>query len=87
MTESLLVLKGVTVKFGGFKALDALHLSLKPGELRAVIGPNGAGKSVTFKVLLGIMKADKGEISISGTPISNLPVHERSSKFKIRSND
>ena len=63
--------------------LQNLNLSINPSEIVGLLGPNGAGKSVTFKVLLGIMKADKGEISVSGTPINNLPVHERSSKFKI----
>ncbi|SVC34356.1 uncharacterized protein METZ01_LOCUS287210, partial [marine metagenome] len=63
--------------------LQNLNLSINPSEIVGLLGPNGAGKSVTFKILLGIMKADKGEISVSGTPINNLPVHERSNKFKI----
>jgi urea transport system ATP-binding protein len=58
--EPLLVLENVTVTFDGFKALDALSLTLEPGELRAVIGPNGAGKTTMMDVITGKTKPDSG---------------------------
>ena len=47
------------------------------------MGPNGAGKSVTFNVLLGIMKADHGNVFVEGTRITNFAIHERAKKFRI----
>ncbi len=82
-SKPILKAKNISKFIDNRHILQNLNLSINPSEIVGLLGPNGAGKSVTFKVLLGIMKADKGEISISGTPISNLPVHERSSKFKI----
>ncbi|HEV2187807.1 MAG TPA: urea ABC transporter ATP-binding protein UrtD [Stellaceae bacterium] len=58
--EPLLVLEDVTVTFDGFKALNALSLTLEPGELRAVIGPNGAGKTTMMDVITGRTKPDSG---------------------------
>src|SRR5579859_1077540 len=60
MSDPLLVLEDVTVTFDGFKALNALSLSLEPGELRAVIGPNGAGKTTMMDVITGKTKPDSG---------------------------
>ena len=66
MTEFLLELKGITVKFGGFKALDDLNLSLRAGELRAVIGPNGAGKTTFLDVITGKVKPIEGDVYFKG---------------------
>jgi len=57
---ALLVLEDVTVTFDGFKALNALSLTLEPGELRAIIGPNGAGKTTMMDVITGKTKPDSG---------------------------
>ncbi len=69
MTELLLELKGITVKFGGFKALDDLDLILKAGELRAVIGPNGAGKTTFLDVITGKVRPDEGDVLFKGKSI------------------
>ncbi|HUI35208.1 MAG TPA: urea ABC transporter ATP-binding protein UrtD [Stellaceae bacterium] len=60
--EPLLVLEDITVTFDGFKALNALSLTLDPGELRAVIGPNGAGKTTMMDVITGKTKPDSGVV-------------------------
>lgn len=49
----ILYLEDVTVRFGGFRALNALTLSIDHGELRCVIGPNGAGKTTMMDVITG----------------------------------
>ena len=82
-TKPILRAKNISKLIDNRHILQNLNLSINTSEIVGVLGPNGAGKSVTFKVLLGIMRADKGEISVSGRQINNLPVHERSSKFKI----
>ena len=50
---AILYLEDVTVRFGGFRALNALTLSIDHGELRCIIGPNGAGKTTMMDVITG----------------------------------
>ncbi|MEU5842642.1 ABC transporter ATP-binding protein [Rhodococcus sp. NPDC047139] len=52
--------------FGSTRALDELDLEVRPGEVHGFLGPNGAGKSTTIRVLLGLLRADSGEISLLG---------------------
>ena len=54
MRELLLEATGVAKGFPGVKALEQLHLNLRPGEVLALIGENGAGKSTLMKTLTGI---------------------------------
>lgn len=56
----VLYLEGITVRFDGFKALDALTLYIEIGELRCVIGPNGAGKTTMMDVITGKTRPDSG---------------------------
>ncbi|WP_407272109.1 ATP-binding cassette domain-containing protein [Radiobacillus sp. PE A8.2] len=58
--------KNLTKKFGKFTALDGVNLEVKKGEVLGFIGPNGAGKSTTIRVLLGILKATSGDVTIFG---------------------
>jgi urea transport system ATP-binding protein len=56
----ILYLEDITVSFDGFRALDALTLSIDAGELRCVIGPNGAGKTTLMDVVTGKTRPDRG---------------------------
>jgi urea transport system ATP-binding protein len=56
----ILYLENITVSFDGFKALDALTLTIDAGELRCVIGPNGAGKTTMMDVITGKTRPDTG---------------------------
>ena len=60
-----------------------IDFEINKGEIFGLLGPNGAGKSVTFNVLLGIMKADQGNVFVEGTKITDFAIHERAKKFKI----
>lgn len=53
-------------KFGRFKALDALDLTVKTGEVHGFLGPNGAGKSTTIRILLGLLRKTSGEVTLFG---------------------
>lgn len=53
-------------KYGSFTALDKVNLEVKSGEIYGFIGPNGAGKTTTIRILLGILKATSGYVSIFG---------------------
>lgn len=52
--------------FGGYKAVDGVSFTVKPGELFCFLGPNGAGKTTTIKMLIGILKPTSGIAEIAG---------------------
>jgi lipopolysaccharide transport system ATP-binding protein len=54
------------IRPGEFWAIDELTFSLAPGEALAVVGPNGAGKSTLLKVIYGLLKPDRGQVTIRG---------------------
>jgi branched-chain amino acid transport system ATP-binding protein len=70
MSEVLLSLKNVTMKFGGVTALSELNLEVKKGEILALIGPNGAGKTTVFNVVTGVYKVTSGTITFDETEIT-----------------
>jgi branched-chain amino acid transport system ATP-binding protein len=63
---SVLEVKGVTVRFGGLTALDAVSLAVPPRHVMGVIGPNGAGKTTLLNVLCGFIRPDVGEVHFGG---------------------
>ncbi|MGH8778884.1 urea ABC transporter ATP-binding protein UrtD [Paraburkholderia sp.] len=64
---TILYLEDVTVSFDGFRALNALSLSIDVGELRCVIGPNGAGKTTMMDVITGKTSPDSGKVFLGQT--------------------
>ena len=57
---------GLVKTFGPTRALDGLDLSVETGEVHGFLGPNGAGKSTTIRVLLGLLRADAGDVRLLG---------------------
>ena len=57
---------GLVKTFGATRALDGLDLDVAEGEVHGFLGPNGAGKSTTIRVLLGLLRADAGSVSLLG---------------------
>ncbi|HMF84227.1 MAG TPA: ABC transporter ATP-binding protein [Acidimicrobiia bacterium] len=74
---SLLESTEVCKRFSGITALDAVSVTVEPGEPVALIGPNGAGKTTFFNCLLGILRADRGRVTFNGRDITRLPVYKR----------
>ncbi|MBC2836849.1 ABC transporter ATP-binding protein [Paragemmobacter straminiformis] len=72
-TGAVLALEAVSLGFGGIKALTAVSLDVKAGEIRAVIGPNGAGKSSLINVISGLYQADAGEIRFGAQRFRAVP--------------
>jgi branched-chain amino acid transport system ATP-binding protein len=66
MSEKLLELKNVTMRFGGVSALDGVDFHVNKGEICALIGPNGAGKTTVFNVVTGVYTPTSGEILFKG---------------------
>ena len=62
----MISVSGLVKTFGDFRALDELDLAVTPGEVHGFLGPNGAGKSTTIRVLLGLLRADAGEVRLLG---------------------
>ncbi|WFB08656.1 ABC transporter ATP-binding protein [Streptomyces sp. LX-29] len=65
MTTAITV-SGLRKSFGRTHALDGLDLSVETGEVHGFLGPNGAGKSTTIRVLLGLIRADRGAAQVLG---------------------
>jgi ABC-2 type transport system ATP-binding protein len=61
-----LELAGVAKSYGSVEAVRGVDISVSPGETVALLGPNGAGKSTTIDMLLGLLPADRGSISVFG---------------------
>jgi ABC-2 type transport system ATP-binding protein len=57
---------GLVKTFGQTRALDGLELSVATGEVHGFVGPNGAGKTTTIRVLLGLIRADAGDVALLG---------------------
>ena len=63
-------IKNVSKKFGELHAINNITFSIKPGSLCGLVGPNGAGKSTLFKMIMGLLEADNGEIVIANEVIN-----------------
>ena len=66
MSERILDLQNVTMRFGGVSALDGVNFHVNKGEICALIGPNGAGKTTVFNVVTGVYTPTSGDILFNG---------------------
>jgi len=73
---ALLEITGLTRRFGGVTAVDALSLAVDEGELVSVIGPNGAGKTTLFNLVTGLDRPDAGSVRFAGRDITALPAEQ-----------
>ncbi len=65
----MLKVKNVTKYYGDFLAVDNLSFEVKPGEIFGLLGVNGAGKTTTFRMIMGLIDATEGEITLDGKKI------------------
>ncbi len=68
--KPLVAMRGITKRFGDFRANDGIDLDIHAGEAHALLGENGAGKSTLVKILYGLLEASSGSISLEGEDIS-----------------
>jgi len=77
MSAPSLAISGLSKRFGGVVAVDAVELQLESGELHALIGPNGAGKTTLVQLLSGAERVDAGSIHLDGRDITHVAMHQR----------
>jgi lipopolysaccharide export system ATP-binding protein len=73
-----LAARGLQKRYGARLVVKDVHLAVGPGEVVGLLGPNGAGKTTTFYIVVGLVRADAGEITIDGSPVHGKPIHQRS---------
>jgi lipopolysaccharide export system ATP-binding protein len=64
--------------YGSRKVVHDVSIAVKKGEVVGLLGPNGAGKTTSFYMIVGLVRADGGSISIDGQAVEHLPIHRRS---------
>jgi lipopolysaccharide export system ATP-binding protein len=77
-TSSRLEARHLRKSYGGRKVVQDVTLAVEKGEVVGLLGPNGAGKTTSFYMIVGLVRADGGEISIDGRPVEHMPIHRRS---------
>ena len=77
--EAMLSVEGVSLAFGGVKALSEVSFDVREHEVRAIIGPNGAGKSSMLNVINGVYHPQQGTIKLRGRAFRDMDPHEAAS--------
>ena len=75
--QRLLAASGLQKRYGARQVVRDVNLAVGAGEVVGLLGPNGAGKTTTFYMVVGLVRADAGTISIDGQPVAHLPMHRR----------
>ena len=65
--------------YTGRQVVQDVSITVSKGEVVGLLGPNGAGKTTSFYMIVGLVRADSGFISIDGKPVEHLPIHQRAS--------
>ena len=74
---SRLVAQGLKKAYGSRKVVKDVSLSVQKGEVVGLLGPNGAVKTTSFYMIVGLVRADAGAISIDGQSVEHMPIHQR----------
>ena len=77
-TRSRLEARNLRKSYGSRQVVKDVSLAVRKGEVVGLLGPNGAGKTTSFYMIVGLVRADAGEISIDGASVEHMPIHRRS---------
>ena len=81
--ETIVEIKNASVFYNKRQILNNLNLKIRKQEILGMLGPNGVGKSTIFNLITGLKNPNFGEIIIDGINVTNLPINERFTKFKL----
>ena len=81
--KPIVSLKKISVSFGKRQILDNINFEVNQGQILGLLGPNGVGKSTIFNLITGLIKPAYGSIIFNGIDVTNYPIYERTTKFKI----
>jgi ABC-type branched-subunit amino acid transport system ATPase component len=85
MNSALLEVRGLSRRFGGLRAVDALDLSVGAGEIVGLLGPNGSGKTTAMNLISGALVPDAGTIFFDGHEVQGLPAFKMARRGVARS--
>lgn len=64
-------------QYGERIVVNHVNVQVEQGSVVGLLGPNGAGKTTTFYMIVGIINPDEGDVTIDGTPLAGMPIHQR----------
>lgn len=74
---SILETKNLSKSYRGLEVVKKINISVESGQVVGLLGPNGAGKTTSFYMVVGLVRSDRGRITLNGQDISHLPMHSR----------
>lgn len=74
---SQLIASNLAKSYGGREVVQDVSLNIDSGQIVGLLGPNGAGKTTCFYMIIGIIRADRGTITVNGEDITRLTMHQR----------
>ena len=74
---TLLAATDLTKRFGARTVVKGVSFEVNEGEIVGLLGPNGAGKTTSFNMVVGLVQADAGQVTLDGEDLTRLPMHRR----------
>jgi len=75
--SSVLRAQGLVRSFGKRRVVDDVDIEVRQGEIVGLLGPNGAGKTTTFYMIVGLLEANAGHVSLDGEDLTKVPMYKR----------
>src|SRR5256885_690602 len=80
IADRLLATEKLVKEYLHRRVVNGVDITVAPGEIVGLLGPNGAGKTTTFNIVVGLTRADAGEVTLDSVSLTKLPMHERARK-------
>lgn len=75
--SSVLRAEGLVRRFGRRRVVDEVDIEVRQGEIVGLLGPNGAGKTTTFYMIVGLLEANAGRVTLDGQDLTKIPMYRR----------
>ena len=73
----ILTVRNLSKSYNNHRVVDRVSFDVPPGSVIGLLGKNGAGKTTTFRMTMGLIRSDQGQVFFNGEEISNLPMYQR----------